>query len=251
MNIALIPARGGSKSIYKKNIALLGNKPLIYYTIEIAKKSKLIDKVFVSTDDIEIQKISQDLGAEAPFLRPEKYSTDIARDFDVIYHFLKWNKFDKINALIFLQPDFPFRKLKLINEAIIKFHNSDCDILQSVCESEKLPYHHCIINNGYLVPIIDFKPRMLSDDDYENMHDIIKDHHIQLLERGITARQFYPKSYYSTGYIWIFNPRFVLEKKKSYSKKTIPFVVDGSIISVGSSAELLMAEKIISDFSFE
>ena len=72
MNIALIPARGGSKSIYKKNIALLGNKPLIYYTIEIAKQSKLIDKVFVSTDDIEIQSISENLGAEVPFLRPKK-----------------------------------------------------------------------------------------------------------------------------------------------------------------------------------
>jgi len=251
MNIALIPARGGSKSIYKKNIALLGNKPLIYYTIETAKKSKLIDKVFVSTDDIEIQKISQDLGAEAPFLRPEKYSADIARDFDVIYHFLKWNNFDKINALVYLRPDFPFRKLSLLNKAIKKFHDSDCDILKSVCESEKLPYFHCIIKNDYLVPIIDFNPRMLSDDDYENVRDIINDDYIQLLEKGIVARQFFPKSYYSTGYCEIFKPRFILEKKKLYSKNTIPFVVDGSIINVGSKAELLMAEKIISDFSFE
>ena len=249
MNIALIPARGGSKSIYKKNIALLGNKPLIYYTIDIANKSKLIDKVFVSTDDIEIQRISKELGAKAPFLRPEKYANDIARDFDVIYHFLEWNKFDKINSLIYLRPDFPFRKLKLINKAIKKFHDSDCEILKSVFESKELPYFHFIIKKGFLSPVIDFNHDVLSNDDYNNLEAIKNDYRL-LLSKGVVARQFFPKPFYPSGYIDIFNPSVILKKKKIYSKKTIPFIVDADCINIGSKDDLLTAEKIISNFKF-
>ena len=196
---------------------MLGNKPLIYYTIKIAKRSKLIDKVFVSTDDIEIQRISKNLGAEVPFLRPEKYANDIARDFDVIYHFLKWNKFDKMNALIYLRPDFPFRKLKLFDEAIKKFHDSSCNILKSVMESKELPYFHYIFRNEYISPVIDFDKRALSDDDYDKVKKVKNDFN-ELLGLGIVARQFFPKSYYPSGYIDIFNPRFILEKRKIYSR---------------------------------
>jgi CMP-N,N'-diacetyllegionaminic acid synthase len=250
MNIVLIPARGGSKSIYKKNIALLGNKPLIYYTIEIAKQSKLIDKVFVSTDDIEIQSISENLGAEVPFLRPKEFANDISRDYDVIYHFLEWNKFDEINSLIYLRPDFPFRKLMLINEAIKKFRDSDCEILKSVFESKELPYFHLIKKNGFLSPVIDFNPDVLSSDDYKNLETIKNDYRL-LLSKGVVARQFFPKPYYPSGYIDIFNPRFILKEKKIHSKRTIPFIVDEDCINIGSRDDLLMAEKIISNFNFE
>ena len=247
MNIVLIPARGGSKSIYKKNIALLGNRPLIYYTIEIAKQSKLIDKVFVSTDDIEIQSISENLGAEVPFLRPKEFANDISRDYDVIYHFLDWFESDKINALIYLRPDFPFRKLKLINEAIKKFHDSDCEILKSVFESKELPYFHLIKNNGFLSPVIDYNPDVLSSDDYNNLGTIKNDYRL-LLSKGVIARQFFPKPFYPSGYIDIFNPRVILKKKKIYSKKTIPFIVDADCINIGSKQDLLAAEKIVSKF---
>jgi CMP-N,N'-diacetyllegionaminic acid synthase len=250
MNIALIPARGGSKSIYKKNITLLGKKPLIYYTIKIAKQSKLINKVFVSTDDVEIQKISKKLGAEVPFLRPKKYANDIARDFDVIHHFLNWNKLDKINSLIYLRPDFPFRKLEIINKAIKKYHDSDCNILKSVMESKELPYFHFICRNEYITPVISFGKRVLSDDDYNKVKKL-KDNISELLSLGIVARQCFPKSYYPSGYIDIFNPKFILEKKKIYSKKTIPFIVDADCINIGSSKDLLIAEKIISKLNID
>jgi len=78
--IALIPARGGSKAIKNKNIIKIQKKPLIYYSINIAKKIKLINEVFVSTDSKKIKKISEYFGANVPFLRPGKYSDDKSTD---------------------------------------------------------------------------------------------------------------------------------------------------------------------------
>ena len=79
----------------------------------------------------------------------------------------------------------------------------------------------------------------------------VKDDFNELLGLGIVARQFFPKSYYPSGYIDIFNPKFILEKKNIYSKKTIPFIVDADCINIGSSTDLLMAEKIITKFNFD
>jgi len=87
--IAIIPARGGSKRIPKKNIKLFYGKPLIAYSIEIALKSKLFDKVIVSTDDVQIAKIAKEYGAEVPFIRPKKLSDDFTGTSDVIEHAIK------------------------------------------------------------------------------------------------------------------------------------------------------------------
>ncbi len=93
MNVlAIIPARGGSKSIPLKNIQKLGNKALIEYTITAAKKSKEINKIIVSTDSKKISTISKKIGAEVPFLRPKKFSQDNSPAMDVIKHTLKFLK---------------------------------------------------------------------------------------------------------------------------------------------------------------
>ena len=90
---ALIPARGGSKRLPRKNVKLLGNKPLIAWSIDTAKASKYIDRVIVSTDDKEIKHIAEEYGAEVPFLRPEHLSNDHASSFDVIKHAIVFFKF--------------------------------------------------------------------------------------------------------------------------------------------------------------
>ena len=82
--ICIIPARGGSKEIPKKNIRLLGNKPLIAHTIESAINSQLFDNVIVNTDDSEIAKISKEYGAEVPFMRPSELATDYTSTDDVL-----------------------------------------------------------------------------------------------------------------------------------------------------------------------
>jgi pseudaminic acid cytidylyltransferase len=90
MKIAIIPARGGSKRIPRKNIKNFHGKPLIAYSIEAALNSKIFDRVIVSTDDSEIAKVAMKYGAEVPFLRPEDISSDYATTMDVIEHALSW-----------------------------------------------------------------------------------------------------------------------------------------------------------------
>jgi len=90
MNIAIIPARGGSKRIPRKNIKFFHGKPMIAYSIEAAKQSGCFDRIIVSTDDQEIAEVALQYGAEVPFFRPEKFSDDHATTMDVMQHALNW-----------------------------------------------------------------------------------------------------------------------------------------------------------------
>lgn len=92
MNIAIIPARGGSKRIPRKNIKLFKGKPMIYWPIKAAISSNCFERIIVSTDDDEIASISKMFGAEVPFKRPSKLSDDFANTLDVIKHSLSWLK---------------------------------------------------------------------------------------------------------------------------------------------------------------
>jgi CMP-N,N'-diacetyllegionaminic acid synthase len=105
--LALVPARIGSKRLPKKNIKILSGKPLIAWTIEAAKKSKYINKIVVSTDDIQISKISKKYGAEVPFIRPAEISGHDAQSIDVALHAL--SNLPKFEWLLFLQPTSPLR----------------------------------------------------------------------------------------------------------------------------------------------
>ena len=96
MNLAIIPARQGSKRLPKKNIKLFFKKPIISYSIDTAKKTKLFDKIIVSTDSKYIKKIAEDFGAEVPFIRPKKYSDDFTHFNESVIHAIKWCKEKKI-----------------------------------------------------------------------------------------------------------------------------------------------------------
>ena len=133
--LSVIPARGGSKSIEKKNIQLINGFPLIYYTIKEAKKVKYITDLIVSTDDKNIAEISENYGAEVPFIRPKKLAKDDTLSIDVLKHSLKEMeniKKIKYDAILMLQPTSPFRKSKHINDSINIFLNNDCDSVVSV-----------------------------------------------------------------------------------------------------------------------
>lgn len=97
MNIAIIPARGGSKRIPKKNIKLFNGKPLIAYSIEVAKQSGLFDRIIVSTDDEEIASVAKHLGAEVPFIRPQELSDDFTGTNQVVAHTITWLNENNIN----------------------------------------------------------------------------------------------------------------------------------------------------------
>ncbi|MDP2676847.1 MAG: acylneuraminate cytidylyltransferase family protein [bacterium] len=110
--IGIIPARGGSKSIPHKNIVDLGGKPLIAHTIEMAKKSKLLDAFIVSTDDEKIAEVARKYGADVPFLRPKELAEDKTPDLPVFQHAMTWLKENRgwnPEILVHLRPTTPFK----------------------------------------------------------------------------------------------------------------------------------------------
>ncbi|RPA50717.1 pseudaminic acid cytidylyltransferase [Shewanella vesiculosa] len=116
MRIALIPARGGSKRIPRKNIKLFHGKPIIAYSIEAAIASGCFDKIIVSTDDAEIAKVAQQYGAEVPFMRPGSIADDYATTMDVIKHAIGWYKAHdvEVEALCCMYATAPFLTAELI-----------------------------------------------------------------------------------------------------------------------------------------
>ena len=135
--LAIIPARGGSKGIPRKNIRLLAGKPLIAYSIEAAVKSRYIDRVIVSTEDEEITEISKKYGAEV-IERPMELATDTAPTEPVLEHvvkLLKEHEDYRTDIIVLLQPTSPLRNSNHIDEALDIFLNNDYDTLLSVCPS--------------------------------------------------------------------------------------------------------------------
>lgn len=128
-NLAIIPARGGSKRIPRKNIKSFLGKPIIAYTIEAAIESQLFDKIIVSTDDLEIKKIAIKFGAEVPFLRSKKNSDDFATTYDVLEEVLLEFGKDGIyyENLCCLYPCAPFINSKNIQDSFNNFINNDFD----------------------------------------------------------------------------------------------------------------------------
>jgi len=125
--IAIIPARGGSKRIPRKNIKDFFGKPLIAYSIEVALKSKLFDKVVVSTDDNEISKIAQEYGAEVPFLRPKELSDDFTGTGDVVNHMVDYlkNNNEQIDYVCTIYATAPLLQIEYLIEGFKKLQNSD------------------------------------------------------------------------------------------------------------------------------
>ncbi len=141
--LAIIPARGGSKRLARKNVLSLAGKPLIAWTIESGLKSKYIDEVMVTSDDNEIIEISKKYGATIPFVRPNELSNDIAIRPDVIKHtidFYKINLKKVFDYIVFLQPTSPLRTETEIDDAIEFMFNKEADAVISVCEVEH-PIH--------------------------------------------------------------------------------------------------------------
>lgn len=124
--LAVIPARGCSKTIPRKNIKLIHGKPLVVWSILAAKNSKYLDKIIVSTDDKEIAKIAIKAGAEV-LDRPKKYATDKATTISVLQHAIK--EVPGYDAIVLLQPTSPLRTGKLIDKAVERFIKSKADTL--------------------------------------------------------------------------------------------------------------------------
>lgn len=141
--LAIITARGGSKSLPNKNIKILKGKPLIYYTIKAALNSKLLDKSILSTDSKKISNISKKFGINIPFLRPKHLATDKAHHPEVIEHavdYLEKQKKEFYDIIVMLQPTSPFRESFHIDQAIKKFLKQKNKSLISVKKQDYPPW---------------------------------------------------------------------------------------------------------------
>ena len=134
MNVCIIPARGGSKRIPRKNIKKFNGKPIIAYSIEAALKSNCFDQVIVSTDDDEIAEVAKKYGAQVPFLRPDELSNDYAGTIPVIKHAIEWMEDDKssVENVCCLYATAPFIRPQIISQAYQQLNNSKADYCFSV-----------------------------------------------------------------------------------------------------------------------
>ena len=133
--VALIPARGGSKGIARKNIKLFNSKPLIYWSIKAALNSKFIDRVIVSTEDKEIAEIARFYKAEVPFIRPSIFAEDESPGIEPVIHALEM--IPDAQDLLLLQPTSPLRETKHIDEIFKLRANGNCDSAVSISLSKK------------------------------------------------------------------------------------------------------------------
>lgn len=167
--LALIPARGSSKGIPRKNLRLLAGKPLVVHTIEHAKQARVINRIVVSTNDDEIARIAQDAGVEVPFLRPSELAQDDTPMFPVVQHALLWldqHEDYQPELLVLLQPTSPLRRVEHIDQGVKLLLETYADSVVSVCEAEHSPYWMRVLDNeGRVRPFIESQREYLRRQD--------------------------------------------------------------------------------------
>ena len=223
--IAIIPARGGSKGLPGKNIKKMNDKPLIWYTINAAKKSKFVDKIIVSTDDEKIAKIAKVYKAEIPFMRPKELARDDSLAIDnYIYTIDRLNKEFKYNIVefIILQPTSPLRTSLDIDNAIQIFMEKEANSVISVSETIHSPlWSKRIDEKGILRNYFDIKI-------------------------GNKNRQEIEKAYMPNGAIFVFKFSLLKELYSYYSDKTYPYIMPlERSIDIDSKLDFEFAEYLM------
>ena len=224
--IAVIPARGGSKGIPRKNLTNLAGKPLIAHTIYAAQKAVLVDAIWVSSDDKDILKLSDSLGAQT-LSRPDELADDNASANGVVHHFIASLPEDvrKENTVIlYLQPTSPLRDETHIDSALKAMDLARASGVMSVVEAEKPPQKSFRLDeNGRLISLFD--------------------------ERQSNARrQDLPKCYYPNGAIYAFRISEFLARNGFPSNGSIPFIMSyADSIDIDNTIDLIRAELAIGE----
>ena len=172
--VAIIPARSGSKSLVDKNIKDLSGHPLIAYSIAVAKMSKTIDRVIVSTNSQEYADIAKQYGAEVPFIRPDEYSTDAATDRDFLVHAMNW--FDENENSVpeywaHLRPTTPLRSVEIIDNAINKIvQDNNATSLRSGHKAPESPLKWFVKSNRYFRGLVGGEDYNLPKEAFEQVY---------------------------------------------------------------------------------
>lgn len=226
--LVVIPARGGSKGIPRKNIKPFDGKPLIYYSIDAARAIAPDEDICVSTDDDEIIQVVEDYGLKVPFKRPAELATDTAGTYEVLLHALDFyeSKGNHYDALVLLQNTSPFRTAEHVKEAL-KLYTPSIDMVVSVKECAANPYY-CVFE--------------------ENAEGFL---HVSKGDGTIFRRQDAPKVYEYNGAIYIINPESLKHQHMHQFKKRVKYVMDAmssfdlDTITDWKIAEMIKKENLI------
>jgi len=208
--LGIIPARGGSKGIPRKNIRDFGGYPLIAYSIAAGLQSEHITRLIVSTDDPEIAEIAKFFGAEVPFMRPKSLAQDDTLDLPVFQHALNWLAEEegyRPELVVHLRPTSPVRPVGLVDESIeILLAHPDADSVRGIVPAGQNPFKMWKIGqNGQMQPLLTVEG---IDEPYNS------------------PRQVLPKAYWHTGIIDVIRPRVILEKGSMSGDLILPVHVD-------------------------
>ncbi len=227
--LALIPARGGSKSIPRKNLLLVAGKPMIAYSIEHALQSSRINRVIVSTDDEEIASVAKKHGAEVPFMRPAEYAQDLSPDIDVFAHALHWLRDEEgytPEMVVHLRPPGPVRRVELIDAAIdLLAKHPEADAVRSVTLARQTPFKMWFITEqGNMKPVARL-------DDVPDSQSL--------------PRQQLPPVYWQNGYVDVLRPRAVLEKHSMWGDHVLPLIVDDPLFEIDYPEDVHAVEEAL------
>lgn len=224
--VAIIPARGGSKKVPRKNIRLLAGKPLIGWTIETSLKCRQIHRTIVSTDDSKIAEIALEYGAEVPFLRPAALAQDDAPDFPVWQHALRWlaeHEDYHPDVIVWLRPTCPLRRVRDIEAAIDKLTETGADGVRSVSPVEHHPYWMRRIENDRLVLLLEGTDETL-----------------------YYQRQLLPDVYRLNGAIEVVRADTVIEKGQLFSGDVRAYVMEPEFgLDLDTELDFMLAEAIM------
>jgi len=224
--LGVITARGGSKGIPRKNLVSLLGKPLLYYTIQAAYRSKRLTRTILSSDDVEIISVGQQLGVDVPFVRPSHLATDEVRSIEVILHamqFVEAEEHKRYDLVFVLQPTAPLRTAEDIDAAIELLEKSDADAIVSVARVEEPhPVKMMVEKEGFLFPF-------LHDRWYEGLR-----------------RQELEPVYYLNGAIYCVYRDVLLKHKSLWGEKTLAYIMPPErSINIDSKLDLMLAELIL------
>lgn len=227
--LALIPARGGSKSIPLKNIRPFAGHPLIAYSIAAALASETVTRVVVSTDDEQIAEIARAYGAETPFLRPAEFAQDHTPDLPVFIHALEWladNEAYQPEIVVQLRPTSPLRRVAYIDQSVYQLlERPEADSVRSVIVPFQNPFKMWKIgSDGFLQPLLQ----------------------TEFKEPYNMPRQLLPEVYWQTGYVDTVWADTILHKHSMTGENILPLVIQPSDwIDIDSPDDWRRAERLL------
>lgn len=221
--LAVIPARGGSKRLPGKNILPLGGKPLIVWSIEVAKRVPEVCDVLVSTDAPDIARVASHAGAYVPWLRPADLATDSASSADVALHALESYELERgsVDGLMLLQPTSPFRTQKSVSKGVRLFLEADGVPVLGVSAHLSFPEWNYRMEDGYLVPASEAAERSAHASDGEG-------------------------GFVVNGTFYLVSPAHLRATRSFTARKTIPLVIesDAESLDIDTAFDFAVARVI-------